>query len=168
MKIPWLEFQVGLATQAPDLRLQEIAPAPYVHVYDEDALREEFWPVWGEIRKEIDRKIPVRPMTNNSRRRICEAINKRLVSELLLAVIQAYNDDDVSLGGAETSVQIPPGYMLNRVADGWHRTLILALTRNQKTWRPVFVESQLYYADYQTTDVGDAVAAGTRLVECWM
>jgi len=168
MKVSWFDFQIALAAKAPDCRLQDIAPAPFVHIYDETALREEFWPVWGEIRKEIDRKIPVRPMTNNARRRICEAINKRLVAELLLAVIQTYDDEDVSLGAVEASVQIPPGQPLNLVSDGWHRTLIIGVTKDQVNWRPVFVESQLFYADYQTTDMGDAVARGTRVVECFL
>lgn len=172
MKIPFLEFQVGVAAalggQDQECKFQDIAPAPYVHVFDEAWLRDEFWPVWGEIRREIDGKIPVRPMTNNARRRICEAINKRLVAELMLSVQQAYDDEDVSLGALEASVQIPPGYRLNLVADGWHRTLIVAVTKDQKTWRPVFVESQLYFKDYETTDVDIAVAAGVRAVECWM
>ncbi len=168
MKISWETFKVELRRLAPNAQLQIIAPAPEVHVYDVDALQEEFWPVWGQIRKEIDRKVANRPMTNSNKKRNCEAINKRLTAELLLAVAQSY-DDDVSLGGVEASVFIPAGYTLNHVADGVHRAFIIAVTRDSgATWELVLIESQLYYENYKVTTVADAIAGGVVIVECWL
>jgi len=168
MKIAWIDFVEKLREISPNTRVQVIAPAPEVHVYDVSALQEEFWPVWGQIRKEIDRKVANRPMTNSAKKRNCEAINKRLTAELLLAVAQTY-DDDVSLGGVEASVFIPAGYTLNYVTDGAHRTFIIAVTHDGgKTWELVLIESQLYYENYKITSLADAVAGGVTVVECWL
>lgn len=168
MKIPFLELQVNLATLSPDTKQQDIAAAPYVHVFDEAWLQETFWPYWCEVKREIDNKLPVRPMTNNQRRGICDEITKRFMAELTLSCRIANGDEDVAPGALEATVRIPPGQSLNMVSDGWHRAALLAVTQNQKDFRLVFVEPQLVYAQYETEPLDVAIARGVELRECWL
>lgn len=167
MKITWLEFQLGLAIIAPDCRLQDLATAPVVHVYDEAWLRDEFWPYWGDVKRTLN-TLPEQPLTNNSLRRNCEEINKRFVAELILSTRRLYGDEDVGAAALESSVLIPNGVSLCGVRDGAHRNAILAVTKNGQPHRYVFVESQLNYSNYETCNVADALARGVSLRECWL
>jgi hypothetical protein len=164
MKIPFLEFQMRVAKIFPDAKAQDIAPAPYVHVFDAEWLQEGFWPVWGEVKRELNNAIPARPMANNARRGICDEITKRFISELTLSTRIRYIDEDVAPGVLDATVRIT-GEPLNRVSDGWHRCAIVATTKDGVKWTPVFVEPQLDYANYQTTDLLDAAGAGVQLHE---
>ena len=166
MKIPFLEFQSRVAGVFPDAHGQAIAPAPYVHVFDETWLQETFWPHWCAVKRAIDEQLPARPMTNSGQRGICDEINKRLIAELILSCRIANADANIAPGALEASVLIVGG--LNRVASGAHRCAIAAVTKNGTEWRPVFIESQLSYADYETTDMLDAAGRGTVLCEHWM
>lgn len=167
MKIPWLEFQLGIVTLAPDCKTQAIAPAPYVFVFSRRWLQEEFWPHWCAVKRELNRAIPVRPMTNNARRRICEEINKRFIAELTLATRIAMEDDDVAPAAVEVSVDIQGG-PLNLVSDDLHRCALLELRDDNGKRKTEFVEPQLDYENYQSTPLAAALARGTRLIECWM
>lgn len=164
MKIPFLEFQMRVAQIFPDAKAQDIAPAPYVHVYDERWLQEEFWPYFCEVKRVLNERIKARPMKNNARRGICDEINKRMICELTLATRIRYEDEDVGPGAVESTVRITDA-PLNLVPDGWHRCAIAAVTKDGVNWRPVFIESQLSYAQYQTTDLLDAAGFGVQLHE---
>jgi hypothetical protein len=164
MKIPFLEFQMRVAQIFPDAKAQDIAPAPYVHVFDSNWLQEDFWPVWCEVKRELNNAIPARPMANNARRGICDEITKRFVAELTLSTRIRYVDEDVAPGILDATVRIT-GEPLNRVSDGWHRCAIAALTTNGVDWFPAFVEPQLAYDQYKTTDLLDAAGLGVQLHE---
>ena len=168
VKIPFIEQIAAVQSIAPGAIVQEIAPAPYVFVFDSRWLQETFWPYWGDVKRELDAAISARPMTNNARRGSCDEITKRFVAELTLSCRIANGDDDVAPGVLEATVSIPQGYTLNRVRDGWHRAALLCVTDNQKDFRLVFVEPQLGYAQFQTTYLDDAIARGVVLRECWL
>ena len=167
VKIPWLEFQQRIAALAPDCKAQILAPAPYVHVFDAKWLQEDFWPVWCGVKRELNEAVPVRPMENNSRRGICDEITKRFIAELTLSTRIKYGDEDVAPGALEASILIQEE-PLNFVSCGAHRTAILAITKDGQTWNPAFVEPQLFYAQFQTTTLDDALARGVLLVERWL
>jgi len=167
VKIPWLEFQQRIAALAPDCKAQILAPAPYVHVFDAKWLQEDFWPIWCEIKRELNEAVSSRPLENNARRGICDEITKRFIAELTLSTRIKYADEDVAPGAQEVSVIIY-NEPLNFVSDGAHRTAILAVTKDGQTWNPVFVEPQISYAQYQTTTLDDALARGVLLVERWL
>lgn len=167
MVIPWNEFKYGILSLAPDCVTQEIAPAPDVHVFDEDWLQETFWPYFCEVKRELDLKLSVRPMTNNAKRGICDEINKRLIAELTLSCRVRHGDENVAPGAVESTVLIGRT-PLNLVSDGCHRNAILALSKNGGPWRPKFVEAQLSYAQYQTTSLVDALERDVSLRECWL
>jgi hypothetical protein len=169
MKIPFSEFSNVISAYLPDCRMQDIPTAPYVHVFDERFLQEEFWPAWSGIVKEINRKLPSRPLQNSAARGLCDEVTKRLLAEACLSSRQTYGDEDVGPGMREVSVLIPDGYSLNMVPGyGWHRTVIVAVTKNGTDWRPLFIEPQLEYANYQTTTLDDAASAGVTARECWV
>ena len=167
VKIPWLEFQQRISALAPSCSIQFLAPAPYVHVFDAQWLQEDFWPIWCEIKRELNEAVPSRPMKNNARRGICDEITKRFIAELTLSTRIKYGDEDVAPGALEASIMIYDE-PVNLVSDGAHRTSILAVTNDGQTWNPVFVEPQLSYAQFQTTTLDDAIARGVLLVERWL
>lgn len=169
MKIPFAELTSRIRDVYPDMKFQDVATAPYVHVFDAGFFQEEFWPVWSAIVKEINRAVPNRPLENNARRGLCDEVTKRFAAELCLSTRQRYGDEDVGPGVREVSVLIPDQYALNMVPGlGWHRTAIVAITTDGVAWRPLFVEPQLNYAQYQTTTLDDAAVAGVIGHECWI
>jgi len=169
MKIPFPEFLKGVHDVFPDARTQVIAPSSYVHVFDEDFIKEEFWPVWSAIVREVNSKVANRPLENNARRGICDEITARFKAECAMSTRQLYNDEDVGPGILEATVMIPQGVEINRVRGfGAHRTAILATTRDGANWQPLFAEPQLSYAYFKTTPLPAAFDSGINLVECWM
>ena len=166
--IPFIEFAQRIAQVYPDVRGQVIAPAPRVHVFDEAWFRDTFWIYFGDVKREINSKLPTKPLQNNARRGICDELTKRLIAELTLCTRVAHNDEDVGPGAVEATVDIAPGAMLNRVPSGLHRCAIVALTKDHVVWRPVFIEPQLDYANFETTDLLDAAGHGHQLVEHWV
>ena len=165
--IPFIEFQLRIAQVFPDARGQDIAPAPHVHIFDETWFQETFWPYLGAVKREINAKVSVRPLQNNVRRGICDEINKRMLAELTLCTRTAHDDADVAPGAVEATVLIGTE-PLNLVPTGWHRCAIVGLPKDHVSWRPVFVESQLDYANYQTTDLLDAAGRGVVLRESFL
>lgn len=169
MKIPFHEFIKGITAVFPETQTQILPISAYVHVFDETQIQEEIWPVWCEIKAEVNRKVRNRPLENNATRGICDEITGRFKSELTMSSRQTHGDEDVGPGMVEASLLIPDKYSLNHVPGfGGHRTAIVAVTRDGLSWRPVFVEPQLRYANYKTTALPDALAAGVMLVECWV
>jgi hypothetical protein len=153
----------------PEARTQTLPTAPYVHVFDAEFLQEDFWPTWCEIVREVNAKVANRPLENNAKRGICDEITARFKSECAMSSRQTYGDSDVGPGMLEASLFIPHGYSLNHVPGfGAHRTAIVAVTSDGANWHPVFVEPQLGYAQFKTTSLPDAAAAGVSLVECWV
>ena len=98
---------------------------------------------------------------------MCSSDLKRFIAELTFSTRIKYGDEDVAPGALEASILIQEE-PLNFVADGAHRTSILAVTKDGQTWNPDFVEPQLSYAQYQTTTLDDALARGVVLVERWL
>jgi len=169
MKIPFPEFLKGVTDSFPGARTQLLPTAPYVHVFDAEFLQEDFWPTWCEIVREVNAKVVNRPLENNAVRGICDEITARFKSECAMSSRQTYGDENVGPGMLEASILIPQGYELNHVPGfGAHRTAIVAVTSDGVNWHPVFVEPQLSYAQFKTTPLPDAAAAGVALVECWV
>ena len=169
MKIPFPEFLKGVTDSFPGARTQLLPTAPYVHCFDAEFLQEDFWPTWCEIVRETNAKVVNRPLENNAARGICDEITARFKSECAMSSRQTYGDENVGPGMLEASLFIPQGYSLNHVPGfGAHRTAIVAVTSDGVNWHPVFVEPQLPYAQYKTTPLPDAAAAGVALVECWV
>ena len=169
MKVPFQEFLQRVKAVFPDAQTQTIATAPYVHVFNADFLKEEFWPVWQSIVREVNSKVINRPLENNARRGICDEITARFKAECALSTRQLYGDDDVGPGILEASVLIPADYELNRVPGyGAHRTAIMAVTDDGQTWQPLFIEPQLSYAFFKTTPLPVAADSRLHLVECWV
>ena len=169
MRIPFPEFLKGVHDVFPDARTQVIAPASYVHVFDADFLKEEFWPVWQSIVFAVNSKVANQPLQNNARRGICDEITARFKAECAMSTRQLYGDEDVGPGVLEATVMIPAGYELNRVPGfGAHRTAILAVTQDGANWQPIFVEPQLSYAHFKTTALPVALDSRVHLVECWV
>ena len=169
MKIPFPEFLKGVTDSFPGARTQLLPTAPYVHCFNADFLQEYFWPTWCEIVREVNAKVVNRPLENNAVRGICDEITARFKSECAMSSRQTYGDENVGPGMLEASLFIPQGYELNHVPGfGAHRTAIVAVTSDGTNWHPVFVEPQVGYAQFKTTPLPDAAAAGVALVECWV
>ena len=155
MKIPFPEFLKGVHDVFPDARTQLVAPASYVHVFDAEFLKEEFWPVWQSIVFTVNSKVVNQPLQNNARRGICDEITARFKAECAMSTRQLYGDEDVGPGVLEATV-------------GAHRTAILAVTEDGANWQPLFVEPQLSYAYFKTTALPVALDSRVHLVECWV
>lgn len=169
VKIPFHEFTKAVTGAFPNARVQIMPIAPYVHVFDSEFVAHEFWPVWREIVIQINEKVKNRPLENNAERGICDEINTRFVAECALSTRQTYGDEDVGPGVLAASLIIPHGYNLNAVPGfGGHRTAIMAMTSDGKTWAPHFIEPQLKHGHFQTTRLPDACLAGVGLVECFV
>jgi hypothetical protein len=168
MKIPFTEFQATVGKlAAPDSGKQVMPTAPYVHVFDMNWLRDEFWPVWDEIRHayKYAQGNQKSVLENSVKRGNCDEITKRFVSYLIESVRELYDQEDVGTGAFETSVELfgPDftGVTLNKVSGpGGHRTVIVAGKISETAWQPIFVEPQLTYSQYEETTVCDAIDRG--------
>ena len=170
MTIPFPEFTSVIKAYFPECHTQEIMPAAKVHVFDEEDLQEQFWPVWDKIKRAVNEAYKNRPLENSAIRGICDEINKDFIVQLTKSTRQKYGNEDVAPGVLETSVIIPADYALNHVPGyGAHRTAIFAIkTKDSVGWQPKFGESQLTYAQFQLTNLDDAVVAGVDARECWL
>lgn len=166
--ISFAKFQAMVWDVYPDAQGQIYPIAPDVHIFDEDWFQNEFWPKWTETVRAINEQLKNEPLQNNAQRGLCDEINKRLVVELTQATRQTHGNANVGPGVFEATVVIPAGYALNLVPAGVHRAAIIGLTKDGKTVKLKFGESQLKYAQYQVTPLSIAKSAGVELPEFWV
>lgn len=168
--IPYQELFARVQQSLPGVTLPDMGIGPMLHVIREDYLQEEFLPSWDEFRKDYGLLLPkVTPFENKATRGICWFINLHFKAQLALAVREAHADDSTGLAQLDANIYLPQDTELNLVAGpSGHRTSILALTRDGVTWRPAFVESQLTYAQHQTTDLDAGLRAGVLVRGLWL
>jgi hypothetical protein len=169
VNIPYIEFTSTIQAVAGRLvTMPTMQPAPMVHVFDLDWLRNDFVPVWTRIKWEYKTQ-QNEPLENNVRRRTCDEIAKRCLSYLIESARKTNGDADIGAGGLEANVMLPAGYELNRVSGpGGHRTLLLAVTEDHKAWFPLCFEQQLTTQNYVDTPFETAVGAGVDLWDVFL
>jgi len=169
LTIPYAEFQLRVSMAAPDCIQQKMPTAAYVHVFNRAWFREQFWPYWDNVKKALNAQLLNKPETNNAKRGTCDEITKMFVAHLILATRQLHGDEDVGVAALESSILIPDGFSLNMVHGfGGHRTIVVGLTDDGENYEVEFAEPQLTYAQYKTTPVENAVAAGVVYAERWV
>lgn len=135
-----------------------------VFVFDDSWIEEEFNPFWWEYLAAY-RSQQNQPLENNARRGTCDEIAERCRSHFAEAARKFNGDVDCAAGAYFARIMLPAGGGLNNVpGPGGHEMIILATTKDQKTFKLHAYEAQ----NRLRTPLADAVAAGVVVRACWV
>lgn len=168
MKISMAEFEQGVIEASQhNPTLPSMKAALEVHVFNIFWLRNVFWPVWDSIKWEYKSQ-QNQPLENNAVRGTCDEIAKRCVSYLIEASRKLHGDSAVGAGVFEANVLLLEKGLNGVMGPGGHRTVIVAVTENDETWYPLFVEQQLTRANYVDKTVKDACVDCVLLMDLFV
>ena len=170
MVIPYHEFVNVIEVTCGGLKGSKpwMIPAPNVNILNLEWLRNDFLSAWVSYKYEYAKQ-QNKPLENNPVRGICDEIAGRCKSLLMEASRKEMNDGNACGAVAEVNIIIPAGYALNQVPGfGGHRTLIVGVTEDNISWRPIMFEQQLTYASYKDTTLDAAVGAGVTFFDLWV
>lgn len=157
--------EICAPTSGPEgVRLPEMFASMQVFVFDDGWIEEEFNPFWGEYLFTY-RSQKNQPLENNEQRGICDEISERCGSHFSEATRKLMGDTDCRSGAPFVRIRIPAGASVNRVpGPGGHQPLLLATTKDQKTFQLFIYEPQ----NRMRTPLADAVAAGVSVRDLWV
>lgn len=155
--IPTIELQAHLRGMEPFVEFPALLRAPYVMVPSREWFEAKWNQQWWEYcTGRSFRYLPGSGMCEQFARAACVELNFCCIE-----TVRAWDASrrDVHVAALEAFVLIPPGELLNGVADGGHATVLVALTEDGATYDLYFWEPQ----NRQLRRAAEALAAGVRI-----